>query len=132
MTLFQIVGLYVALNLLLAPVLMMRVGQQRLAKKVSLGDGGDATVLARMRAHANFTENAPLALIGLIALAMLSASSIALHIFGAAFTFGRVAHAHGMGGENANGKGRGIGALLTLLTFIGMAGYLLFLVLLAK
>lgn len=128
MTHFEITGLYVALNLLLAPFLMMRVGQQRLAKKVSLGDGGDATVLARMRAHANFTENAPLALIGLIALAMLSASSIALHIFGAAFTFGRVAHAHGMAGKDANGIGRGIGALLTLLTFVGMAGYLLYLV----
>ncbi len=128
MTLFQIVALYIALNTLLAPVLMLRVGSQRLGKKVSIGDGGDAGLLARIRAHANFTENAPLALLGLIGLAMLNASPIALHIFGAMFFIGRVLHAIGMAGPNANGKPRGIGALLTLLTYIGQGAYLLYLV----
>jgi len=72
MTTFQIVALYVALNLILACVLMLRVGTQRTDKKVSLGDGGDSLLLSRIRAHANFTENAPLALIGLFGLAMAS------------------------------------------------------------
>jgi len=39
-------------------------------------------MLSRIRAHGNFTENAPLALLGLIGLAMLNAHPIALHIFG--------------------------------------------------
>ena len=78
MTLFQIVALYIALNLLLTPVLMYRVGQIRIRKNILLGDGGNDLLLSRMRAHANFTENAPLALIGLIALAMLGAFPIAL------------------------------------------------------
>lgn len=128
MTLFQIVALYVALNLILLPILMLRVGQKRISGKVNLGDGGDAGLLARIRAHANFTETTPFALIGLVALAMLSAPSLMLHIFGAAFTFGRVAHAHGMAQEGAVGKGRTLGALLSLLTFLGMAGCLLFLI----
>jgi len=130
MTLFQIVALYVALNLLLLPVLMLRVGQIRISQKISLGDGGDAALLARVRAHGNFIETVPFALIGLIALAMLSAHPIVLHIFGAVFTFGRVAHAHGMAQKGALGKGRSIGAALTLVTFLGMGFYLLYKVIL--
>ena len=41
MTLFQIVALYIALNLILTPILMYRVGQVRIGKKIDLGDGGD-------------------------------------------------------------------------------------------
>lgn len=126
MTLFQIVALYIALNLILAPILMYRVGQVRLGKKINLGDGGDDLMISRIRAHGNFTENAPLALIGLIGLAMLSAHPIALHVFGATFFIGRIFHAMGMAGSF--GQGRLIGTLLTLLTFFGQAGYILFLV----
>ena len=124
MTLFQIVALYIALNLLLTPVLMFRVGQVRVGKNIMLGDGGDKLMLSRMRAHANFTENAPLALIGLIGLAMLSAHPIILHVFGAAFFIGRILHAMGMSGVFK--LGRLIGTLLTLLTHFGQAGCLLF------
>ena len=128
MTTFQIVALYVALNLLLAIVLMMRVGGQRLNKKVSIGDGGDAKLLSRIRAHGNFIENAPLALIGLFALAMMNAHPIALHIFGVAFLLGRLFHAHGMDQKDANGKGRGIGMMLTMVALVGPALYLLYLI----
>ena len=125
MTLFQIVALYVALNLILAPILMFRVGQVRIGKKINLGDGGDELMLSRIRAHGNFTENAPLALLGLFALAMLNAHPIALHIFGAAFFIGRIFHAMGM--AKTFSQGRLVGTLLTLLTYVGTAGYLLFL-----
>ena len=128
MTSFQIVALYVALNLILTPILMFRVGQIRIKDNISLGDGDNPALLARIRAHANFTETAPIALIGLIVLAMMNARTIALHIFGAAFFIGRLAHAHGMAQKAANGKGRIIGTLLTLGTFFGSAIYLLILV----
>lgn len=128
MTSFQIVALYVALNLILTPILMFRVGQIRIKNNISLGDGDNPALLARIRAHANFTETAPIALIGLIVLAMMNAHTIALHIFGAAFFIGRLAHAHGMAQKAANGKGRIIGTLLTLGTFFGSAIYLLILV----
>ena len=126
MTLFQIVALYIALNMLLAPILMYRVGQVRIKNKINLGDGGDPVLFSRIRAHGNFTENAPLALLGLIGLAMLSAHPIALHVFGAAFFIGRILHAMGMAGSF--GQGRLVGTLLTLLTFLGQAVYLLFLI----
>ena len=126
MTLFQIAALYIALNMILAPILMFRVGQVRMSKDINLGDGGDDLMYARIRAHGNFTENAPLALLGLIGLAMLQANPIALHIFGSAFFIGRILHAMGM--AKTFSQGRLVGTLLTLLSFFGQAGYILFLI----
>lgn len=126
MTLFEIVALYVAINLILAPVLMVRVGKVRLGKKINLGDGGDPELNARIRAHGNFTENAPLLLMGLFSLAMLSALPIVLHIFGASFTIGRILHALGMSGTLK--QGRLIGTLTALLSYFGMAATLLYLI----
>lgn len=128
MTAFQIIALYTALNLILVCALMLRVGSQRIGKKVSLGDGGDSHLIARIRAHGNFIETAPLALIGLIALAFMNAPTLALHIFGATFFIGRILHAHGMEQKDSLGKGRTVGASLTLLTFLGQALFLLYLV----
>lgn len=132
MTLFQITALYVALNLMIAPVLMFRVGQQRIGKKINLGDGGDPTLFARIRAHGNFIENAPLLLIGLIALAQVSSAHnfaftpYVLHGFGILITLGRVLHAHGM--SSAGGKGRMYGTLMTIFCYFGMALTTLFMI----
>lgn len=126
MTLFEIVALYVAINLILAPVLMYRVGQVRIGKKINLGDGGDTDLISRIRAHGNFTENAPLLLIGLLAMASLSALPILLHIFGASFTIGRILHAFGMAGVLK--QGRLIGTLTALLSYFGMAVSLIYLI----
>ena len=126
MTLFEIVAFYFALNLLLAPVLMFRIGVVRMKKDIHLGDGGDALMYSRIRAHGNFIENAPLALLGLLGMAMLNALPIVLHIFGAMFFIGRILHAMGM--AKAFGQGRLIGTLLTILTYFGTAGTLLFLI----
>ena len=128
MTLFQIVAFYVALHLILKSILMFRVGQVRIKEKVSLGDGDNPALFARIRAHGNYVETAPFALIGLFALAMMSAHPIALHIFGAVFFIGRIFHAHGMAQKGSNGKGRLIGMMMTLFTFFGTAAYLLYLI----
>ena len=126
MTLFQIAAFYIALNIAMAPFMMVRVGKIRIRNKINLGDGGNDLLLSRIRAHGNFTENAPLALIGLIALAMLQAHPIAIHVFGAAFFIGRVLHALGMAGVIS--QGRLVGTVLTLLSYLGTAGFILFLV----
>lgn len=126
MTLFQIAAVYIALNLILTPILMYRVGQIRIGEKINNGDGGNAMLHSRIRAHGNFIENAPFALIGLIGLAMLGANPIALHVFGAVFFIGRILHAMGMSG--AFSQGRLVGTLSAILTHLGQAGYILFLV----
>lgn len=126
MTLFEIVALYAAINLILAPVLMYRVGQVRIRKKIFLGDGDDPKLFSRIRAHGNFTENAPLLLIGLFALASLSALPLVLHIFGGLFTLGRILHALGMAGTLR--QGRLIGTLSTIISYFGMAISLIYLI----
>lgn len=124
MTLFEIVASYIAFFLLMNIVLMYLIGQTRLAKKIDLGDGGDAQMLARVRAHGNFSETVPILMLGLIALAMLSAPVWALHLVGGGMVAGRLLHALGMYGKF--GKGRLIGTLSFLLLSLFTAGYIAF------
>ena len=124
----EIIGLYVAINLILHVVLMMRVGNQRMKSKISLGDGGDATLFSRIRAQGNFIENAPIVLISMFALGALGAAALALHFVGGGFTVSRLAHAHGMAQKDSGGIGRTIGAVLNLLVIVVAAAYLLYLV----
>lgn len=126
MTTFQIVAFYVALSLLFNPALMLRIGLVRQKKKINLGDAGDPDMISRVRAHGNFTEVAPLALIGLMAVAMMNGSPVMLHIFGATYFIGRILHFLGMRGTF--GQGRLVGTLMTLFTFLGLGFYLLYLI----
>lgn len=128
MTHFEILGLYAALHSILLVALSLRVGKVRMKQKVSLGDGGDHQLQARIRAQGNYIEYTPIALIGLIILAYLEAAPLILHIFGAGFLIARLLHAAGMDGKNALGKGRVIGMLMTILTLLGQAGFILFLI----
>ena len=92
--------------------LSVRVGQVRGSEKVSLGDGGNERVLRRMRAHANFAENAPilLVLVGLIEFA--AGESPWLWGAAAVILVSRILHGIGMDGWM---PGRGIGTALTFL-----------------
>ena len=51
--------------------LSIRIGRTRGAEKISVGDGGSEPLIRRMRAQANFVENAPFVL-GLIAVIEVS------------------------------------------------------------
>ena len=103
----------------------LRVARVRGAHKVLIGDGGNPAVIARMRAHANFTEYAPffLILLGLVEMAAGSAT----WLWGAAIVFilARILHAFGMDRPTLNPL-RGIGIGLTLLTLLILAGYAIF------
>ena len=98
----------------------IRCGQARTKAGVSVGDGGDEFLIRRMRAHANFIENAPIVLILLGALEATGGTSNWLWYVGIAFIFGRLAHGLGMDGGTF-GKGRMVGTLITGLTLIGLA-----------
>jgi uncharacterized membrane protein YecN with MAPEG domain len=97
----------------------MRIGKIRHARKIGIGDGGDAMLIARMRAQANFIENTPLALIlfGLVELA--GKGSWWLPLLGAVFMLGRVAHAFGMDGNFK--PGRPFGTMSAYLIQIGLS-----------
>ncbi len=100
--------------------LALRTGAVRTRAKVSIGDGGDDTLLRRMRAHANFVEYAPfiVILIGLIEVA--TGSSIWLWAASALFLLARVAHPFGMDGMPV---GRMAGTLITFALLLGLGGY---------
>lgn len=98
--------------------LSFRVGQVRGSEKVSVGDGGNQRVLRRMRAHANFAENAPITLVLVLLLEFAAGTSVWLWIAAALFVVARIAHGLGMDEGKA---GRGVGAGLTLLVQIVLA-----------
>lgn len=124
MTLFEIVASYIAFFLVMNIVLMYLVGKVRIAKKINLGDSGDEDMIASVRAHGNFSETVPLMLLGLIALAMLSAPVWALHLVGGGLVIGRLLHALGMYGKT--GQGRLLGTLTFMLLSLFTAGFIAF------
>ena len=75
-----------------------RVISARREAGVSLGDGGSEAVLRRMRAQANFIENAPLFLILLGGLELSGAIWWLLALLATLFVLARIAHGVGMDG----------------------------------
>ncbi|MDQ2877711.1 MAG: MAPEG family protein [Pseudomonadota bacterium] len=105
---------------LIAFWLGLRTGRARMAAKVSIGDGGDEALIARMRAQANFTEYVPfiVILIGLIELT--TGTSTWLWVAGALLLISRIVHALGMDGLK---NGRNVGTGVTFLLMIGLGLY---------
>ena len=126
---FEAFGLYLALTLLIFTVLTLRIVVVRRGHRISLGDGDDKNLRKRIRSHGNFAETAPLALLGLLTLAFLQVPIILIHIFGAAYIIGRLAHAHGMMQRGAIGPGRPLGMVITLSVILGEALTILYSVL---
>ena len=102
----------------------LRVSMLRRRHKVSVGDGANAAIMTRMRAHANFSEYTPLFLILLGLVELAKGTSTALWIVGIVYVIGRLAHAFGM--DRAGGNGLRIGGIvLTWLCLLGLAVYAL-------
>ena len=118
MTASGAVALYTGLNILLILALTWQVIGHRRREKITLGDGGFPPLIRAIRAHANATEVAPIALIGLIAMAMANAPHWAIHIGGVSLTFGRALHAFGLSRVEGASFGRFFGMILSLFAFI--------------
>ena len=100
--------------------LAFRVGIMRRSEKISIGDGGNERLTARMRAQLNFAEYAPIVLI-LIALIELAVGTVDwLWAVAALFVVARILHPFGMDGWRA---GRAIGIVLTFVILAGLAFY---------
>jgi uncharacterized protein len=76
-------------------------------------DGGDPQLLRRIRAHGNFSETAPMALLLMVLLEMRGLSSVWLIAFGVTLLLGRILHAQSLLTDNAAWSRRG-GMVLTL------------------
>jgi uncharacterized protein len=112
--LIAVTPLYAALCGLLLLILSIRVVAVVRAKgKLSLGDGGNPDFTPVIRAHGNFIEYVPIALI-LIAFAEAGGtSSTWIHTMGAALVIGRIAHPFGLSNDPSPSMPRFVGMILT-------------------
>lgn len=98
-------------------ILSLQVSLVRRAQKVSLGDGGNDLLLSRIRAHANFAEYVPLALILIGVIETEAGESIGLSAAGTLLILSRVAHAIGM--HSRSGPFRAAGTIGTYIVLVG-------------
>jgi uncharacterized protein len=112
--------LFAATCALLHVALTLLVIQRRAQSGVDWLDGGDQRLLQRMRAHGNFSETAPMALLLLALLELSGLQAIWLLYLGGVFMTGRVFHAWSLLTDNAKWNRRG-GMVLTLLSISAMA-----------
>lgn len=102
-------------------VLWMRVTSQRSALDQSIGDGGNADLLLRIRQHGNCVEWSSFLLILMMLSEGMGAPTIYLHIGGALLLLGRIAHPFGLKKDNATHVLRYVGNgsnMLAALTFM--------------
>lgn len=97
-----------------------RAVQARVKSGVLTGDGGNETLLARMRAHSNFAESVPLPLIVMLLIEMTGASKTALIVAGSLLVLARIAHPLGMERPAPNIFRAG-GMLITTAVTLGLA-----------
>lgn len=108
---------------LLLVALGARVVSIRLRDKVSLGDGGDAALLARIRAHGNCAEWAPIGLILLFLTEQAHGGAWFVVALAAMLVTGRVLHPFGLRTPEPN-IARSLGMVLTWAS-IGIMALLL-------
>ena len=102
--------------------LTVMVGYRRARTGIQFFDGGDQTLLRRMRAHANYTETVPIVLLAMAAAELSGAVPWTLWLGGLSLLFGRLMHAAIL---IAKGWGlpRAIGMIMTLAPMLGFGGW---------
>jgi uncharacterized membrane protein YecN with MAPEG domain len=98
--------------------LTVNVIVNRVRSKVDAGDGGVAKLAQAIRAHANFAEQAPLALIVLALAEMLGTRALVVQILGVALVLARLASAIGLNRTLRQSPPRQLGASVTALVVV--------------
>lgn len=115
---------FVAVFALIQIPMTVAVGLRRLQTDVQFMDGGDSVLLQRMRAHGNFTETVPIALLAMAAAELAGAPHVLLWSGGTALLLGRLVH-YATIVTTGFGIGRAIGMLLTLSSLVLFPGFVL-------
>lgn len=118
----RITLLFASLHVLLMLFLAARVVLHRRAQQIGLGDGGDKYLLRKMRAHGNFVEYVPMALLMLALLEIGGLGDTWLWALGGAMLVARGLHAFGLSQRSGVSFGRFWGTVLTWLVLVAMAG----------
>jgi len=123
MTSLDAAALWIGLNAIFLIYVSARVGMARTKLKINLGDGGNEEMIRAIRTQGNYVEYAPVALVGLLALALSGTGPAVVHAIGAAFLAARIAHLLGLG-VGVWPFGRFIGTLGTMLSLLATGGLL--------
>ena len=115
---FPMLALYAATNALIMLVLGILVVRARAKTRTEIGDGGNPSMMAAIRAHANNTEYVPLALLLMLILIPLRANAFVIHAVGGTLTLGRILHAIGLSRNVGSSLPRLLGMLLTWLSYL--------------
>jgi hypothetical protein len=120
----SIVTLYAGILAIILVALSVWVIRGRMSNAVSLGDGSGA-LSTRIRAHGNFIEYVPMALIVMLLLESRGTAGWLLHVMGIVLIVARIAHPLGLTMKPPNAA-RAIGIMGTLLVIL-VGGVLLLL-----
>lgn len=99
---------------LLASVLAIVVIVQRVRLKVEWGDGGNPVMAQAVRAHANFAEHVPMALLALACSEVTGSSRLLVLVCASALVFARVLSAVGLSRSLGPSFARQAGASITI------------------
>ena len=114
----MITSIYAAIAGLIFIFLTFRTIANRIRAQVAIGDGGDKQLHRAIRAHANFAEFVPMALILVYFLEVQTGLLVWTHILGGMLVLGRLLHAYGVSQLKENLKFRQAGMILTLATIV--------------
>jgi len=121
-----IIAPYVAVLGLLGAALTINVIARRVRSGVESGDGGLAKLAQAIRAHANFAEHVPLALIVIALAATLGTRPLVVHVLGIALVAARLASAYALNRSLAQSPLRQFGGGMTVLVIIAASAAILF------
>ena len=115
---------YAAILALLFIILSIRTIKTRRTHKVTIGDGGEKSILRASRVHANFSEYVPFTILLIAMLEIQSYSDWMIHGLCIALVAARIAHAYGVSQANENFKFRIFGTATTI-NIMGTSAFLL-------
>ncbi len=114
----HITAVYAAILGLLLTILGMRTLILRRRLKIAVGDGGNAVLIKAIRAHANFAEYVPIALLLVWFLELRTGGGPWIHVLGITLVVGRLIHARGLSEVNEDFRLRTAGMFLTFTVII--------------
>lgn len=113
-----VTSLFIGIFVLLQIPLTVMVGYMRAQTGIQFFDGGNQTLLRRMRAHGNYTETVPIVLIAMAASELTGAPAWLLWTGGVSLLVGRLMHAAILVLKGW-GLPRAIGMILTFVPMLG-------------
>jgi uncharacterized membrane protein YecN with MAPEG domain len=126
LTMPAVSALYAAILGLFAAVLTVRVILNRVKTGIQAADGGNAALGQAIRAHANFAEHVPLALLLIVLAEAAGTPAGFVHALGAALLLARLASAWGLSRSLGATTPRHAGAGLTVLVVAAASLLLLY------